>query len=207
MDNMDPVSHPIKLVKDNIEGKTVLITGHTGFKGSWLAIWLKLLGADVIGYSLEAPSEPNIFEAANLSKFIHHIHGDIRDYGSLERVFKKVKPEIVFNLAAQTLVRVSYDQPKPTYETNVLGSVNLLELVRTMPGTRVFINVTSDKCYDNQQWIWGYREKDRLGGKDPYSSSKACAELITHAYTQSFFLNEKNLGVASVRAGNVIGDV
>jgi CDP-glucose 4,6-dehydratase len=187
------------------KNKKVLITGHTGFKGSWLAIWLKELGAEVLGYSLEPPSTPNNFEAANLSKKITNVHGDVRDFSHLRKVFIEFQPEFVFHLAAQSLVRRSYEEPKMTFETNVLGTVNMFEVVRTTQSVRVFINVTSDKCYENKEWIWGYRENDRLGGYDPYSSSKACSELVSHAYIRSFFSQREDVGIASVRAGNVTG--
>lgn len=186
-------------------GKRVLITGHTGFKGSWLAIWLKELGAKVLGYSLEPPSNPNNFEATNISNRIIHVHGDIKDFSNLKKIFVEFQPEIVFHLAAQPLVRHSYEEPQITFETNVMGTVNMFELVRTTPSVRVFINVTSDKCYENKEWTWGYRENDPLGGHDPYSSSKACAELVSQAYIKSFFSQRERVGVASVRAGNVIG--
>jgi len=185
--------------------KKVIITGHTGFKGSWLSLWLKLLGAEVIGYSLEPPSQPNNFEACGIEQEIIHIHGDVRDYGHLLEVFKKHRPEFVFHLAAQPLVRLSYKDPRLTYETNVIGTVNLLEAVRETNSVRIVVNVTSDKCYENKEWIWGYRENDPVGGYDPYSSSKACAELVTQAYIRSFFSQRQDIGVASARAGNVIG--
>ena len=185
--------------------KRIIITGHTGFKGSWLTIWLKELGATVLGYSLEPPTKPNNFEASNLSSRITDIRGDIRNFPHLRKTFIEFQPEIVFHLAAQPLVRYSYEEPQMTFETNVIGTVNMFELVRTTPSVRVLINVTSDKCYENKEWIWGYRETDRLGGHDPYSSSKACAELVSNAYIKSFFSQREDIGVASVRAGNVIG--
>jgi len=194
----------------NFEGKKILITGHTGFKGSWLTLWLIKLGAKVIGYSLEPPTKPSLFEILNLKEKIVHIIGDIRDEEKLKNIFKKYKPEIVFHLAAQSLVRFSYKEPKLTYETNVIGTLNILEAVRETKSVRVVIIVTSDKCYENKEWVYGYRENDPLGGYDPYSSSKACAELVVEAYRNSFF-NPKNYGkghqvaLATVRAGNVIG--
>ena len=195
---------------DNIyKNKTVLITGHTGFKGSWLAIWLKELGADVVGYALDPPGQPNNFEATKLEKKIAHIHGDIRDLDRLMEAFKKHQPEFVFHLAAQPIVRLSYYEPKTTFDTNVGGTVNVFEAVRKTTSVRVLINVTSDKCYENKEWIWGYRENDSLGGHDPYSASKGCAELVFSAYLKSFFsLNtaqSRSIGAASARAGNVIG--
>ena len=191
-------------------GKRVFVTGHTGFKGSWLSIWLKKLGAQVIGYSLEPPTTPNNFEACDLESKITHLHGDIRDLEHLQAVFEKYNPEIVFHLAAQPLVRLSYAEPHATYETNVMGTINVLEAVRETESVRVVVNVTSDKCYENKEWVWGYRENDPMGGHDPYSSSKGCAELITSAYLRSFFSrddheNKHNVALASVRAGNVIG--
>jgi len=194
----------------NFEGKKILITGHTGFKGSWLTLWLIKLGTKVIGYSLEPPTKPSLFEILNLKEKIVHIIGDIRDEEKLKNIFKKYKPEIVFHLAAQSLVRFSYKEPKLTYETNVMGTLNILEAIRETKSVRVVIIVTSDKCYENKEWVYGYRENDPLGGYDPYSSSKACAELVVEAYRNSFF-NPKNYGkehqvaLASVRAGNVIG--
>ena len=181
-------------------GKKILITGHTGFKGSWLTLWLVNLGAEVIGYSLEPPTKPNLFEILRLEKEITHIIGDVRDGEKLKNVFKKYKPEIVFHLAAQPLVRVSYKEPKLTYETNVMGTLNLLEAVRQTESVKVVIIVTTDKCYENKEWFYGYREVDPLGGYDPYSSSKACVEILVNSYRNSF-----QLPVATVRAGNVIG--
>jgi CDP-glucose 4,6-dehydratase len=181
-------------------GKKILITGHTGFKGSWLTLWLVNLGAEVIGYSLEPPTKPNLFEILRLEKEITHIIGDVRDGEKLKNVFKKYKPEIVFHLAAQPLVRVSYKEPKLTYETNVMGTLNLLEAVRQTESVKVVIVVTTDKCYENKEWFYGYREVDPLGGYDPYSSSKACVEILVSSYRNSF-----QLPVATVRAGNVIG--
>jgi CDP-glucose 4,6-dehydratase len=195
---------------DNIyKNKTVLITGHTGFKGSWLAIWLKKLGANVVGYALDPPSQPNNFEATKLGKKIAHIHGDIRDIDRLIESFKTYEPEFVFHLAAQPIVRLSYDEPKITFDTNVGGTVNVFEAVRKTPSVKVLVNVTSDKCYENREWIWGYRENDPLGGHDPYSASKGCAELVFSAYLKSFFsqsaAHSRSIGAASARAGNVIG--
>ncbi|MGP8321441.1 MAG: CDP-glucose 4,6-dehydratase [Methanosarcinaceae archaeon] len=192
------------------KGKRILITGHTGFKGSWLSLWLKELGADVIGYALEPPTKPNLFEALSLDEKITHIIGDVRDEERLFSVFEKYQPEFVFHLAAQPLVRLSYKEPKLTYETNVMGTVNVLEAVRKTKKVRVCIIVTSDKCYENREWVYGYRETDPVGGYDPYSSSKGCAELVTAAYRMSFFnpddYGEKhNVALSSVRAGNVIG--
>ena len=191
------------------KGKKVLLTGHTGFKGSWLAIWLKKLGAEVIGYSLDPPSKPNNFQATNLQEKITHIYGDVCDLGHLLEIFKKYQPEFVFHLAAQSLVRRSYDEPKLTFDTNVIGTVNVFEAIRKTSSVRAMVNVTSDKCYENKEWIWGYREIDPIGGHDPYSASKGCAELVFNSYLRSFFLGgtpqERPIGIASARAGNVIG--
>ena len=192
------------------KNKKVLITGHTGFKGTWLSLWFTGLGAKVIGYSLEPPTEPNLFESIGLEDKITHIIGDVRDEKHLISAFEKYQPEFIFHLAAQAIVRRSYYEPKLTYETNVMGTVNVLEALRRIKSVRVCIIVTSDKCYENREWVYGYRETDPLGGYDPYSSSKGCAELVTAAYRKSFF-NPKdygethNVALSSVRAGNVIG--
>ncbi len=190
---------------DNIfKGKTVLVTGHTGFKGSWLSIWLRELGANVVGYALEPYTPDDTFVVAKLEHKFENYFCDIRDYERLKVVADVCKPEIVFHLAAQPLVRESYIQPKLTYDTNIGGTVNLLECCRLTESVKVIINVTSDKCYENKEWIWGYRENDQLGGHDPYSSSKACSEIITSAYRKSFFREQVKF-VSTVRAGNVIG--
>lgn len=191
------------------KGKKVMITGHTGFKGSWLSLWLQNLDANIIGYSLSPPSEPNLFEAANVEEGMTSIIGDVRDIENLKTVISEHQPEIIIHMAAQSLVRYSYDNPLETYTTNVIGTVNVLEAVRHSKCVRVVVIVTSDKCYKNNDWIWGYRENEPMGGHDPYSSSKGCAELVTSAYQDSYF-SEKNykdhgVAVASVRAGNVIG--
>ena len=199
------IDNDIRNLEKTFKGKRVFISGHTGFKGSWLAIWLKKLGATVLGYSLDPPSNPNNFDATHLSSRISHVYGDIREFSYLKKMFDEFQPEFVFHLAAQTIVRRSYEDPRATYDTNVLGTVNMYESVRTTPSVRAFINVTTDKCYENKEWIWGYRENDPLGGHDPYSSSKACAELVSQAYIKSYFTLREDLGVASVRAGNVIG--
>mgnify|MGYP001112907835 CR=1 FL=1 len=196
--------------KDVYKNKKVLVTGHTGFKGSWLSLWLLKLGANVIGYSLEPPTQPNLFDSIKLKNKITHILGDLRDENHLFNVFEKYKPEFVFHLAAQPLVRLSYTEPKLTYETNIIGTINVLEAVRKTDSVRVCVVITTDKCYENKEWVYGYRETDPMGGYDPYSSSKACAELIVSAYRNSFF-NPKdydkihNIALSSVRAGNVIG--
>jgi CDP-glucose 4,6-dehydratase len=196
--------------RNTYKNKKVLITGHTGFKGSWMSLWLTELGAKVIGYALEPPTETNLFEAINLKDKITHIIGDVRDEEHLISVFEKYQPEFVFHMAAQPLVRISYKEPKLTYETNVLGTVNVLEAVRKTNSVRVCVIITSDKCYENKEWVYGYRETDPVGGYDPYSSSKGCAELVTAAYEKSFFNPEDyrvshNVALSSVRAGNVIG--
>jgi len=195
------------LGSNNLEffkSKKILITGHTGFKGSWLTLWLTEMGANVIGYSLEPPTEPSMFDALNLKERIIHVIGDVRDEEKLKKTFKTHRPELVFHLAAQPLVRYSYIAPKYTYEVNVIGTINLLEAVRETDTVKAVVVVTSDKCYENKEWIYGYRETDPVGGYDPYSSSKGCAELVVSAYRRSYF---ENLGIAlsSVRAGNVIG--
>ncbi len=185
--------------------RKVLITGHTGFKGSWLALWLQHLGASVHGYSLGFPTTPSLYEAAGVSELVASEEGDVADLEHLAAVVAQHQPEVVFHLAAQSLVRRSYDDPLGTFRTNVMGTVTLLEAVRRAGGVRVVLNVTSDKCYRNKGWDWGYRETDELGGSDPYSSSKACAELVSTAYGKSFFGSGGSPALASVRAGNVIG--
>jgi CDP-glucose 4,6-dehydratase len=186
--------------------KRVFVTGHSGFKGSWLTLWLSRLGARVTGFSLEPPSDPSLFDQARVAEGIESVHGDIRDPEALGRSVARAEPEIVFHLAAQSLVRRGYRDPIETYSTNVMGTALVLECVRREPGVRAVVSVTSDKCYDNREWPWGYRESDPLGGKDPYSSSKAGAELVTSAYRASFFSSpQSTVCVASARAGNVIG--
>ncbi len=186
-------------------GRTVLVTGHTGFKGSWLSLWLTALGADVVGYALEPPTDPSAFEVLGLEEHVTDERGDIRDLERLRSVFDHYQPEAVFHLAAQPLVRPGYDQPVLTYETNVMGTVNVLEAVRSTPSVRAVVAVTSDKCYENREWEYAYRENDPMGGHDPYSSSKGCAELVVAAYRRSFFADRLAPLVASARAGNVIG--
>lgn len=184
-------------------GQKVFITGHTGFKGAWLCAWLLNLGAEVCGYSCNIPSSPSGFEALGLKTRIKHIIGDVRDRQNLQQAMESFQPDIVFHMAAQALVRPSYDEPVTTFETNAMGTLNLLESVRHVQGIKAVICITSDKCYRNDEWEWGYREIDHLGGDDPYSASKACAEIIAHAYFTSFFTSG-TVG-ATVRAGNVIG--
>lgn len=182
----------------------MLVTGHTGFKGSWLSLWLNALGADVAGYSLDAPSSPSNFELLGLEQQMQHFSGDIRDRARLAAVIDEFRPEMIFHLAAQALVRRSYADPVATFEINTMGMVNLLESVRERPWIEVAVLITSDKAYRNDEWCWGYRETDALGGHDPYSGSKSCAELVAHSYFSSF-LRQAPTRIATTRAGNVIG--
>ena len=186
------------------KGKNVLVTGHTGFKGSWMCKVLVKAGAIVTGYALEAPTNPSLFKIAEIEKSINSVIGDIRDYEKLKKVFDEVQPEIVFHLAAQPIVRDSYKEPLYTYETNVMGTVNVLECIRNTSCVKSFVNVTTDKVYKNKEWVWGYREEEELDGYDPYSNSKSCSELVTHSYKSSFFEN-REVAISTVRAGNVIG--
>ncbi len=190
-------------VKDTFKNKKVLVTGHTGFKGAWLSLWLSKMGAEVIGYSLPPRSDPNLFDLAELKKSVRHTEGDIRDLNYLTEVVQEAQPDIVFHLAAQSLVLDGYHSPQETFATNALGTVNMLEACRHLPSIQAIVVVTTDKCYENRSWIWGYRENDRLGGKDPYSASKAMAELAADAYRESFLKEQTPL--ATVRCGNVIG--
>ena len=185
-------------------GKRVLVTGHTGFKGGWLSLWLQRMGAELVGVALEPPSAPSLFDRACVGKGMKSWIGDIRDGDLIAEVVQASQPEIVFHLAAQPLVRYSYKAPVETYATNVMGLVHLLEAVRSAGSVKAVVNVTSDKCYENREWVWGYREDEAMGGYDPYSNSKGCAELVTSAYRRSFFADE-GIALASVRAGNVIG--
>lgn len=191
------------------KGKRVLLTGHTGFKGSWLSLWLQSMGAQVVGYALTPPTSPSLFDVAEVGKGMTSITGDIRDLTQLKKVFSQHQPEIVIHMAAQPLVRYSYIEPVETYSTNVMGTVNLLEAVRGTDSVKSVVNVTTDKCYENREWVWGYRENEAMGGYDPYSSSKGCAELVTAAYRNSYFNPDKyqthGIAIASGRAGNVIG--
>ncbi len=195
--------------RDFYNNKKIFITGHTGFKGSWLSIWLGKMGAEITGYALEPPTAPSMFEICSIGDRIRSIIGDIKDIDALETALAEARPEIIFHLAAQPIVRVSYDKPVDTYETNVMGTVNLLDAVRRCSTVRAVVVITSDKCYENSESFWGYRETDRLGGYDPYSSSKACQELVTSAYINSFFntadYNRHGVSIATARAGNVIG--
>lgn len=194
------------LFANQYRGRRVFITGHTGFKGFWLTTWLLHLGAEVAGYSLNVPTTPSGFEALGLEQRIRHISGDIRDRARLAAAIQDFKPEAVFHMAAQALVRPSYEDPVLTFESNAIGTMNVLEAVRKTPSIKALVLITSDKCYRNDEWVWGYRESDHLGGKDPYSASKACAEVIAHSYFHSFFgQNVSSPLAATVRAGNVIG--
>jgi CDP-glucose 4,6-dehydratase len=186
------------------QGRKVLVTGHTGFKGSWLSLWLQLLEADVAGFALKPSTTPALFTLADVSQGMTSIIGDVRNFDQVLGAFKDHRPEIVIHMAAQPLVRASYQAPIETYATNVMGTVHVLEAARQVDSVKTIINVTTDKCYENQEWYWGYRENDTLGGYDPYSNSKACAELVTSAYRSSYF-NLTGIGLASARAGNVIG--
>jgi len=191
------------------QGKKIFLTGHTGFKGGWLSLWLQQLGSEVTGYALQPPTKPSLFEVANVAQGMTSVIGDIRDGQALANAMRDFSPDIVIHMAAQPLVRYSYLDPVETYSTNVMGTVHLLEAVRQSPSVRAIVNVTSDKCYDNKEWVWGYRENEPMGGYDPYSSSKGCAELVTAAYRSSFFnsakYDEHKVAIATGRAGNVIG--
>lgn len=192
---------------DHYQGKSVLVTGHTGFKGSWLCAWLKMLGASVTGLSLDPSDErPNLFNAATISSGMTSCIGNICDADIVHQAFQTSRPSIVFHLAAQSLVRPSYLDPANTYATNVLGTVNVLEAARACPDVKTILVITTDKCYENKEWLWAYRENDRLGGKDPYSASKACAELVVKSYQESLLpLDGGRIRLASARGGNVIG--
>jgi CDP-glucose 4,6-dehydratase len=187
------------------KGKKVFVTGHTGFKGTWLCRVLLQAGAEVTGYALEPPTAPSLFEQTKTSKDIRSITGDIRNRDVLIKAVQQTKPDIIFHLAAQPLVRLSYREPAATYETNVMGTVNILETLRLTPSVRSFINVTTDKVYENREWIWGYRENENLCGYDPYSNSKSCSELVTASYRNAFFHGEDAPAVSTARSGNVIG--
>lgn len=189
--------------------RRVFLTGHTGFKGSWLSLWLQFLGAKVTGYATDPPTNPSLFELARVNEGMKSIIGDIRDIDLLRDAYQSAEPEIVIHMAAQPLVRQSYVNPIETYNTNVIGTLNLLEVIRNVGGPTAVVNITTDKCYANREWVWGYREDEPLGGHDPYSSSKACSELVTASYRNSFFNNPKDgcarIALATARAGNVIG--
>lgn len=185
-------------------GKRVFLTGHTGFKGSWLSLWLQSMGVELYGYALNPPTNPALFDEAQVAQGMTSVIGDVRDYDCLFNALKHSRAEIVIHMAAQPLVRLSYDQPVETYATNVMGTVHLLEAIRQLGGVRSVVNVTTDKCYENKEWVWGYRENEPMGGYDPYSNSKGCSELVTSAYRQSFF-HKNDIALGSARAGNVIG--
>ena len=190
-------------------GKRVFLTGHTGFKGSWMSLWLQSLGAELTGFALAPPTQPSLFDEARVADGMRSMIGDVRSLAALQQAMQLAEPEIVIHMAAQPLVRYSYQNPVETYATNVMGTVHLLEAVRTTPGIKAVVNITTDKCYENREWAWGYRENEPMGGYDPYSNSKGCAELVAAAYRSSFF-NANNyaqhgVAVATVRAGNVIG--
>ncbi|WP_458756104.1 CDP-glucose 4,6-dehydratase [Afipia sp. TerB] len=189
--------------------RKVFLTGHTGFKGSWLSMWLEAMGARVTGYALDPPTAPSLFEQARVRECIHSIRGDVRDFPRLKAAVAECDPDVIIHMAAQSVVRSGYEEPVETYSTNVMGTVHLLEAVRQLRRPCVVVNVTSDKCYANQEWVWGYRESDAMGGHDPYSNSKGCAELVTSAYRDSYFppesLSQHGVALASVRAGNAIG--
>ena len=191
------------------KNRRVLVTGHTGFKGSWMSLWLQSLGAEVTGFALSPPTSPSLFEDGRVGEGMRSIIGDIRDQAAVQHAFAICKPEVVFHLAAQPLVRYSYQNPAETYATNVMGTVHVLEAVRGADCVKAVVNVTTDKCYENREWVWGYRESEPMGGHDPYSSSKGCAELVTSAYRSSYFEGTRDgsrtVAVATARAGNVIG--
>jgi CDP-glucose 4,6-dehydratase len=191
------------------QGRRVLLTGHTGFKGSWLSLWLQAMGAQVVGYALAPPTTPSLFEVAGVAQGMTNVIGDIRDLDKLQAVFVEQRPEVVIHMAAQPLVRYSYQNPVETYSTNVMGTVHVLEAARHAGSVRAIVNITTDKCYENREWVWGYRENEPMGGFDPYSSSKGCAELVSAAYRSSFFNAgshaQHGVAMATVRAGNVIG--
>lgn len=187
------------------QGKTVLLTGHTGFKGSWCSLWLQALGAKVHGLSLEPPTQPSLFQQAHVEQgMASSTIGDIREYSTVLTTMQRVQPDVILHMAAQPLVRLSYSQPVETYATNVMGTVHVLEAARQVGSAKALVNITTDKCYENKEWAWGYRENEPMGGYDPYSNSKGCSELVTSAYRQSFFQNS-GMALASARAGNVIG--
>lgn len=191
------------------KGRRVFLTGHTGFKGGWLALWLTRLGAEVRGYSLDPATQPSFFDTARVASLVEDVRGDVRDASALEHSVREFAPEVVFHLAAQALVRTSYESPIETYSTNVMGTAHLFDAMRRAPSVRAVVCITTDKCYENREWLWPYRETDPLGGYDPYSSSKACAELVAASFRQSYFhpqkLSEHGVAIATARAGNVIG--
>ena len=199
----------MNLYNNIFKNRKVFITGHTGFKGSWLCLLLNQLGADIYGYALEPPTNPSLYVEAKIGELVTSEIGDIRNYERLVKTLHKIQPEIVIHMAAQPIVRESYKIPLETYEVNVMGTANILEACRNTPSVKAIVNVTTDKCYENKEWYWGYRENEPMGGYDPYSNSKACSELVTSAYKNSYFnpmeYNKHNVGIATARAGNVIG--
>ncbi len=204
-----PLESLVRSAPSFYSGRKVFVTGHTGFKGAWLCMWLHALGAKVTGYALDPPTDPSLFELCGVGKLVKNVIADVRDQKTIAKTLCKAKPDIVIHMAAQSLVRDSYKFPVETYATNVMGTVHLLNAVRACGTVRAVVNVTTDKCYENREWLWGYRENEPLGGHDPYSSSKACSELVTAAYRNSFFnpndYSRHGVAVASARAGNVIG--
>ena len=201
---MEEVGLSMSVDLDFWRGKRVFLTGHTGFKGSWLSLWLQSLGAELHGFALQPPTDPSLFAEAHVESGMTSVIGDIRDPSAVQNAMAAARPEIVIHMAAQPLVRLSYAEPVATYATNVMGTVHVLEAARHTPSVRAIVNVTTDKCYENKEWVWGYRETEPMGGHDPYSNSKGCAELVTSAYRRSFF-RDGGVGLASGRAGNVIG--
>ena len=193
------------MFKNIYEGKKVIVTGHTGFKGGWLSLWLKLMKADVYGISNDVPTTPSLFKVASVESQVKNYMEDIRDLDKMKKIFTDVKPDFVFHLAAQPIVKLAYEQPVECMTTNVIGTVNILEALRGLENDCIAVMITSDKCYDNVEWIWGYKETDALGGKDPYSASKGAAELMIKTYFHAYFSKNKNIKISSVRAGNVIG--
>lgn len=199
----------MKLDRSFWRGRRVFLTGHTGFKGSWLSLWLGALGADVTGYALDPPTHPSLFEQARVAGSLRSTRGDIRDFAHLKSAIAESRPEVLIHMAAQTVVRRGYDDPIENYSSNVMGTVHVLEALRQLGRPCAVVNVTSDKCYENREWVWGYREDEPMGGRDPYSNSKGCAELVTHAYRESFFppgaIAQHGIALGSARAGNAIG--
>src|SRR5215813_11500880 len=191
------------------KGRRVFLTGHTGFKGSWLCLWLNALGADVTGFALDPPTQPNMFEQANVAKSVRSLRGDVRDFAQVKNAMAECRPQVVLHMAAQSVVRRSYEDPIENYSSNVMGTVHVLEAVRQLAQPCAVVNVTSDKCYENREWVWGYRENEPMGGHDPYSNSKGCSELVTSSYRESFFpvgeISRHGVAVGSARAGNAIG--
>ena len=206
MDKGDrPLGTLVKMTPDFYKGKKIFLTGHTGFKGTWLCRILLRAGADVVGYALEPPAMPSLFFQTKTEQDMHSITGDVRNRDAIVKAIRDAKPDIVFHLAAQPLVRLSYREPAATYETNVMGTVNILEAIRSSQSVKSFVNVTTDKVYENREWHWGYRESENLCGYDPYSNSKSCSELITYSYRSSFFANGDGPAISTARSGNVIG--